>query len=104
MLSFSLLGQVVLSLDGVPLSQFRSQKEAALLIYLAHTGQTHSRDFLADLLWESRSTKQSLSNLRTILSRLRKQVGDGLLITQKTVVPRQRRISRTLIRCAWCRH
>ncbi|MBP8000837.1 MAG: tetratricopeptide repeat protein [Chloroflexi bacterium] len=85
MLSFSLLGQVVLSLDGVPLSQFRSQKEAALLIYLAHTGQTHSRDFLADLLWESRSTKQSLSNLRTILSRLRKQVGDELLITQKTV-------------------
>lgn len=85
MLSFSLLGQVVLSQDGVPLTQFRSQKEAALLIYLAHTRHTQSRDFLADLLWDSRSTKQSLSNLRTILTRLRKQVGDALLITQKSV-------------------
>lgn len=85
MLSFSLLGQVVLSKDGVPLSQFGSQKEAALLIYLAQTRQSHPRAFLADLLWESRSTKQSLSNLRTVLTRLRKQVDNALLITRDSV-------------------
>ena len=85
MLSFTLLRQVVLSQDGVPLSKFRSQKEAALLIYLAHTNQPHPREFLAELLWESSSTKQSLANLRTALSRLRKQVGQALLVTRKTV-------------------
>lgn len=86
MLSFTLLGQTVLSKNGLPLAQFRSQKEAALLIYLAQTGETHPRDFLADLLWESSTTKQSLTNLRTALTRLRKQVGDNtLLITRKTL-------------------
>jgi DNA-binding SARP family transcriptional activator/predicted ATPase len=85
MLSFTLLGPVVLSKNGVPVTQFRSQKEAALLIYLAQTGQAHPRDFIADLLWESSSTSQALSNLRTALTRLRKQVGDGLRVTRKTV-------------------
>ena len=85
MLSFTLLGQTFLSKNGAPLAQFRSQKEAALLIYLAHTNQPHQRDFLATLLWESSSTKQSLNNLRTVLSRLRKQVGDALLVTRTSV-------------------
>lgn len=85
MLSFTLLGQTILSKNGVPLAKFRSQKEAALLIYLAQTGQAHQRDFLAELLWESSSTKQSLTNLRTALSRLRKQVDDSLLVTRTTV-------------------
>jgi len=85
MLSFSLLGQGVLSKSGSPVSQFRSQKELALLIYLAQTGKAHQRDFIAELLWDSRSTQQSLSNLRTALTRLRKQVGDGLQVTRKSV-------------------
>jgi len=85
MLVFTLLGQVGLSKDGAPLGRFRSRKEAALLIYLAHTGQPQQRDFLADLLWESQSTQQSLTNLRTVLTRLRKQVGDELSVTTRAV-------------------
>ena len=85
MLSFTLLGQTVLSKNGAPLARFRSQKEAALLIYLAQTGQSHRRDFLAELLWESSSTQQSLNNLRTVLTRLRKQVDDALLVTRQSV-------------------
>lgn len=85
MLAFKLLGQVVLSIDGTPLDQFRSQKEAALLVYLAHSGEIHQRDFLAELLWESNSTKQSLTNLRTVLSRLRKKVNGALNITRTTI-------------------
>ena len=72
MLEISLLGEIVIRLDGEPVTHFRSQKEIALLAYLAHTGQTHGREALADLLWEARSTKQSLSNLRTALARLHK--------------------------------
>lgn len=85
MLSFTLLGQTVLAQNGLPLARFRSQKEAALLIYLAHTGQKHQRDFLAELLWESSSTKQSLTNLRTALARLRKNVGEVLRVTRTSV-------------------
>ncbi|MCP4417122.1 MAG: hypothetical protein GY805_10895, partial [Chloroflexi bacterium] len=85
MLNISLLGEIVIRLHGEPLTRFRSQKEAALLAYLAYTGQTHNREALADLLWEASSTKQSLSNLRTVLARLRKQVGEYLIVTRKTV-------------------
>lgn len=85
MLSFTLLGHVVLSKNSEPLRQFRSQKEMALLIYLAQTGQAHSRDAVADLLWNASSTQQALSNLRTALTRLRKQVGDALVITRKSL-------------------
>ena len=85
MLSFNFLGQVSINKDGVPLSQFRSQKEKAVLIYLAQTGLTHRRDFMADLLWDDRSTQQALRNLRTTLSRLRKQVGDGLHATRTLI-------------------
>ncbi|MCA9948360.1 MAG: tetratricopeptide repeat protein [Anaerolineales bacterium] len=85
MLKFTLLGQVLLVKNGQPLSRFRSQKEAALLIYLAQTGETHPREFIAELLWDGRTTQQSLSNLRTVLTRLRKRVGDALLITRKSL-------------------
>lgn len=85
MLTCRLLGRVALAKDGTRLTQFRSQKEAALLIYLAHTQQPQQRDFMAELLWESRSTQQSLSNLRTALTRLRKQVGDALIVTRTTL-------------------
>jgi len=85
MLEVSLLGKIIIRLHGKPITRFRSQKEIALLAYLAHSGQTHNREALADLLWEARSTQQSLSNLRTTLARLRKQVGDYLIVTRKTV-------------------
>lgn len=85
MLSFQLLGALSLLRDGQPLVQFRSQKEIALLSFLAHTAQPHSRESIADLLWEDRSTQQSLSNLRTVLARLRTHVGDDLIASRHTV-------------------
>lgn len=85
MIAFTLLGQVALLDNGEPLQQFRSQKELALLVYLAHTGQAHTRDFIAELLWEDRSVAQMRSNLRTALSRLRGQVGDALVVTRTTL-------------------
>jgi DNA-binding SARP family transcriptional activator len=59
MLSLKLLGNVELSKNGELLHGFRSQKEPALLIYLAQTGQSHRRDFIAELLWDSGTTKQA---------------------------------------------
>lgn len=85
MLDVVLLGGVSIEAHGQPVTGFRSQTEIALLAYLAYTGQTDNREALADLLWDARSTKQALSNLRTALTRLRKQVGDELVVTRKTV-------------------
>ena len=85
MLDVNLLGETTIRLDGDPISRFRSQAEIALLAYLAHSGQTHNREALADLLWDAGTTEQSLSNLRTALTRLRKHVGDHLIVTRKTI-------------------
>ena len=85
MLSFRLLGHAELLLDGEPLRRFRSQKELALLIYLAHTGQAHRRDMIADLLWKSDTPKQALSNLRTVLARVQQHVGNDLLVTARSL-------------------
>jgi DNA-binding SARP family transcriptional activator/predicted ATPase/Tfp pilus assembly protein PilF len=88
MLSLTLLGPLAVTRDGEPVDGFRSQTEIALLAYLAHTGQVQTRETMADLLWDASSTAQSLSNLRTVLSRLRKRVGDELVVTRKTVALR----------------
>ncbi|MGD8406507.1 MAG: BTAD domain-containing putative transcriptional regulator, partial [Anaerolineales bacterium] len=85
MLEVSLLGEISICLDTEPMSGFRGQTEIALLAYLAHSGQAHNREELADLLWDSSSTGQSLSNLRTALARLRKRVGEYLIVTRKTI-------------------
>jgi DNA-binding SARP family transcriptional activator/predicted ATPase/Tfp pilus assembly protein PilF len=85
MLEVTLLGGVTIRLDGLLINRFRSQTEIALLAYLAHSGQAHNREELADLLWDTDSTGQSLSNLRTVLSRLRKQLRDHLIVTRKTI-------------------
>ena len=85
MLDVNLLGEISIYLDDKPINRFRSQTEIALLAYLAHSGQAHNREALADLLWDSSSTGQSLSNLRTALARLRKQMGDHLIVTRKTI-------------------
>lgn len=75
-LHLAVLGNFQLSHDGRPLTL--SHKAQALLAYLAITGQTHSREWLATLLWPDSEGEQALSNLRKILSELRPVVGDYL--------------------------
>ncbi|MBK8906155.1 MAG: tetratricopeptide repeat protein [Anaerolineaceae bacterium] len=79
MLTIRLLGSLQLDINGEPVGSFRSSKALALFVYLAHTGQPQPREVLADLLWETGSTRQALSNLRTVLTQLRPKLGDYLL-------------------------
>ena len=55
------------------------------LSYLAQSGQSRPREFIADLLWDNRATPQAFSNLRTALTRLQKQVDDALVVTRKSL-------------------
>ncbi|MEZ4863071.1 MAG: BTAD domain-containing putative transcriptional regulator [Caldilineaceae bacterium] len=67
------------------LSADLTPKALALLLYLAVTGKSHSRDILAHLFWGEHSNQQARTNLRYLLPELRKRYRDHLLITAQTI-------------------
>ena len=69
---------------GAAAPLLKSQKGCALLTYLIVTGEPQRRELLADLLWDVSSTYQSLRNLRTMLTRIRRWT-PGLTITRQQV-------------------
>jgi predicted ATPase/DNA-binding SARP family transcriptional activator len=84
-LRFALLGQVHITRDREPLTDFISTKAQALLCYLAVTGRTHQRPALAGLLWGEMPEKQAKASLRVALSNLRKLTGSHLRITRYSI-------------------
>ncbi len=91
-LTVSLLGTFQVSLDGRPVTGFKSNKARALLAYLAaEADRPHRRETLAGLLWPDRPDRDALGNLRYTLASLRRTLGDPtatapfLLITHQTV-------------------
>jgi DNA-binding SARP family transcriptional activator/predicted ATPase len=91
-LSLSLLGSFQVTLDGQPVTGFKSNKVRALLAYLAvEADRPHRREVLAGLLWPEWPDRDALSNLRYALSNLRRVIGDRtaeppfLLITRDTL-------------------
>ena len=76
-LSLSLLGPFQVTLDGSPVTGFRSDKERALLTYLAIEANTpHRRASLVGLLWPECTESAARNNLRQALFRLRKALED----------------------------
>jgi DNA-binding SARP family transcriptional activator len=76
-LSLSLLGSFQVTLDGQPVTGFKSNKVRALLAYLAvEADRPHPREALAGLLWPDWPNRDALSNLRYALSDLRGAIGD----------------------------
>ncbi len=73
------------TLGDKPLPKLVSRKADVLLAYLAHEQRPFTREQAATLLWQDSSQKQALSNLRTLLSSLRKHAGDFVTITRQTV-------------------
>jgi TolB-like protein/DNA-binding SARP family transcriptional activator len=86
----SLLGRFELSgPDGRPID-LTSKKLAALLAFLACTApQGHGRDKLMTLLWGSHFDAQARQNLRQALTRLRRILGEGALVTNAETVSLQ---------------
>ena len=92
LLSLSMLGPLQVTLDGEPVTDFKSDKVRALLAYLAvEADQAHHREKLAGLLWPEWPNRDARRNLRDVLSNLRRVIGDRdarppfLLITRETV-------------------
>ncbi|MCB0027957.1 MAG: tetratricopeptide repeat protein [Anaerolineales bacterium] len=91
LLQLQTLGSFVVLVQGAPVTQFRSDKIRALLLYLAlESGRVHHREFLAELLWPEMVRTISLRNLRKSLSRLRQTLGaaasEELLITTRQTI------------------
>jgi len=98
----SLLGTFTLTVDGALVSRFRSQREAALLAYLAvEADHTHGRERLAGLLWPDKPEATARQNLRQTLTNLRALLQDDqrqppLLLADRNTVQWNRNSSYTL--------
>jgi len=84
MLRLALLGSPELSLQNTPLTDQITGRGFALLVYLAVTGQQHTRNRLADLLWNDVSNYDALKKVRNILPGLRTILDDHLQIARET--------------------
>ena len=84
-LQITLFGMPNFHLPSMPDLQISSRKAIALLVFLVTTGKEHSRESLAEMLWEGRSQTQCMANLRVLLTRLRHSMGDYLIITRESV-------------------
>lgn len=98
----SLFGPFKLTVDGVPATRFRSQREVALLAYLAvEADHAHSRERLAGLLWPDKPETVARQNLRQTLTNLRALLDDDhrqppLLLAERNTVQWNRHSSYTL--------
>jgi len=77
-LEICLLGPFATVLDGDLVTEFESDSTRAVLAYLAsEPGRLRPRAVVAELLWPERREGAALSNLRHVLSVLRKALGES---------------------------
>jgi DNA-binding SARP family transcriptional activator len=79
MLKLYLLGPPRLEVEGAPLD-LGLRKAIALVAYLAVTGDNHSRDAIATLLWPGYSQSKALAALRSVLWSLNKTLIERWLV------------------------
>ncbi|MFN2225956.1 MAG: BTAD domain-containing putative transcriptional regulator, partial [Anaerolineae bacterium] len=91
-LDVRLLGPFLVTLDGQPVTRFRSDKVRALLAYLCtETDKPHRREKLAGILWPDTPESSARTNLRRTLADLRSVISDQdatpptLSVTRQTI-------------------
>src|SRR5689334_25341497 len=85
MLKITTLGGLSLHLNNQPLAGLITRKVDALLVYLAYDQREHSREVLANLLWDNFTQDRTLANLRTSLSNLNQHLAPHINISRQTV-------------------
>jgi len=91
-LSIMTLGPLRMTLQGEPLKGFRTDKERALLVYLAiEVGRSHRREALAGLLWPNspeasarHALSQALTDLRRVLDDRRRSAAQAATFLETT--------------------
>lgn len=85
-LHLRLLGGLTTTLGTSPSPlRFPSTRAELFLAYLALNPSPHSREELADFLWDDRPRKQALSNLRSLLAQLPDEVKPYLLTDRQNI-------------------
>jgi len=89
-LEIACLGEFQVTLAGVVLTSFQTDKNRALLLYLALEARVHQRAELAQFLWPGYSDESARNSLRQALHQLRQTLADPadtpwLLLTRQTV-------------------
>jgi DNA-binding SARP family transcriptional activator len=79
------LGGLHLTVGGRPLAELASAKARALLVYLAVTGTAQSRSALAGLLWSDLPEEAARTNLRLVLTKLRRALPGHVEVTRQSV-------------------
>ncbi len=85
-IKIELFGGLTVKLHGRPLTDFKSRKTEALLVYLACRARPCTRDELATFLWDDSDPAQAQANLRKTLSELRQHLDEYLFIDRQTIV------------------
>src|SRR5947209_20490447 len=76
-LELSLLGPLQVTLDGLPVTAFGTDKTRALLAYLFVEGShPHRRETLTGLLWPDQPEEAARVSLRQALYKLRQALGE----------------------------
>lgn len=78
-------GGLEIYLNQQQVTNLVSRKADALVAYLACNPHIYPRDVLADLLWDDRTQKQALGNLRVVLNSLRRELSSFVTITRQSV-------------------
>lgn len=84
-LRLTVLGEVSIQKGKDLVAGLPSRAAQALLLYLACNRRPVTREKLAELLWADRTSLQSLTNLRTILTPLRRELDDYLVVTRESL-------------------
>lgn len=83
-LNITLFGAPQVLQGGKPVTGFLTHKVRALFFYLAMSGEPHTRDALAGLLWAEMPNQDARVNLRKALSNLRQLFPEALRINRHT--------------------
>jgi len=84
MLVIKTLGGLTIELEGER-KRFTARADEALLIYIISHAHPLPRTTLVELLWQNSNPKQANHNFRAALSRLRRVVGDYLMVTRQMI-------------------
>jgi YVTN family beta-propeller protein len=79
---FRILGALEVVDDGRPVSIRRGKEQALLAYLLLHANEVVSSGRLIDVLWDERPPPTAAKILQNAVSHLRKQLGDGRLLTR----------------------
>ena len=81
-MEFRILGSLEVLADGRPVPLGGARQRAVLAILLLHRGEVVSVDRIVDELWGERPPDTATKTVQVYVSRLRKALGEGALVTR----------------------